>query len=74
LIEKDVSVQHAPQAEAASLAAKTRLRLKHSPLRSTAPSCGVWGARLNNYHRQKARKIYRKGAKDKERRKGKAKC
>jgi hypothetical protein len=37
------TVQYAPQAEAASLAAKTRLRLKHSPLRSTAPPCGDWG-------------------------------
>jgi hypothetical protein len=30
-----------PQAASASLAEKTRLRLRHSPLRSTATACGL---------------------------------
>jgi hypothetical protein len=37
------TVQHAPPAEAASLAAKTHLWLKHLPLRGAAPSCGELG-------------------------------
>jgi hypothetical protein len=39
----------APQDASASLAAKTRLRLKHLPLRRAATSCGNWAARLNHY-------------------------
>jgi hypothetical protein len=40
-----VASQHAPQAEAASLAAKTRFRLKHSPLRGANPA---WARQLRS--------------------------
>jgi hypothetical protein len=39
--KKLVTVQDVPQAAPASLAEKTRLRLRHSPLRSTATACGL---------------------------------
>jgi hypothetical protein len=44
-LERDMRCYSAgePQDASASLAAKTRLRLKHLPLRSTAISCGFSG-------------------------------